>query len=293
MTNSLFIGLVTHPHSRFPVASSPDGLMGQLQHALECHGWSIKLTIESDNRIREGDLNLDRAHIRAAIGAEIDVEQRWWEFQHQHSLPMSNKVSLLLRKAYRMWRFAGPTQSSHKKGRSMLIRLANIEAAHLSLMTQAIESQAKWVLILEDDAESTNVTELAQQLAINVDRWNSESQPQYVNISDSFALADLNVDHNLDHIGRWDAVSNLYSARRPFTNTVCAILYRDEFLRQLLNALNEIPMQPIVPIDWKVNDAIMNLSHTGVLGPGDCYTVDPGPIRQASMHGYPWPSRES
>jgi len=52
-------------------------------------------------------------------------------------------------------------------------------------------------------------------------------------------------------------------------------------------------MQPIVPIDWKVNDAIMNLSHTGVLGPGDCYTVDPGPIRQASMHGYPWPSRES
>jgi len=175
----------------------------------------------------------------------------------------------------------------------MLMRLANIEAAHLSLMNQAIESRAKWVLILEDDAESTNVKELAQQLAIHMDAWNSDSQPQYVNISDSFALADLNLDHNLDRIGRWDAASTLYSARRPFTNTVCAVLYRSKFLRHLLKVLIEIPMQPIVPIDWKVNSAIMHMSQTGVLGPGDCYTIDPGPIRQASMHGYSQPCRES
>jgi hypothetical protein len=68
------------------------------------------------------------------------------------------------------------------------------------------------------------------------------------------------------------------------TNTVCAVLYRSTFLADLLPTLKDIPMEPIVPIDWKLNAALMQLVREGTIGDGDCFTLEPAPIRQSSMH---------
>jgi hypothetical protein len=43
-------------------------------------------------------------------------------------------------------------------------------------------------------------------------------------------------------------------------------------------------MQPIIPIDWKLNAALMQLVQEGSIGDGDCFTLEPAPIRQSSMH---------
>jgi hypothetical protein len=69
----------------------------------------------------------------------------------------------------------------------------------------------------------------------------------------------------------------------PVTNTVCAILYRTEFLMQLLDVWEALPMEPVVPIDWKLNRALMTLYQRGSLPPGSTWLVDPAPIIQMSM----------
>ena len=67
------------------------------------------------------------------------------------------------------------------------------------------------------------------------------------------------------------------------TNTVCAILYRAAFVRDLLAAMDALPMEPVVPIDWKLNLALMRMFDDGRLVAGDCWQVEPGPIDQLSM----------
>jgi len=52
-------------------------------------------------------------------------------------------------------------------------------------------------------------------------------------------------------------------AQRPVTNTVCAVLYRRSFLAHILAKLEDIPTYPVVPIDWKLNRALMNMNKFG------------------------------
>jgi hypothetical protein len=73
------------------------------------------------------------------------------------------------------------------------------------------------------------------------------------------------------------------AASRPVTNTVCAILYRATFLRDLVAEMESLPMTPVVPIDWKLNIALMNMFESGSLLNGDCWNVTPGPMDQLSM----------
>ena len=73
------------------------------------------------------------------------------------------------------------------------------------------------------------------------------------------------------------------SGRLPVTNTVCAILYRTSFLRELLAVWAELPVEPVIPIDWKLNKALMMLHGRGLLPAGSAWNVEPAPIVQMSM----------
>ena len=116
-----------------------------------------------------------------------------------------------------------------------------------------------------------------------------QRQPAYVNISQSFALDELGISDLLtvapDASWAGDAPRHILSSARPATNTVCAILYRGSFVRDLLAVTDALPMEPVVPIDWKLNLALMQMFSSGALGAGDCWFVDPAPIDQLSMRG--------
>jgi hypothetical protein len=166
----------------------------------------------------------------------------------------------------------------------MLMRLANIEASHLRLLHDAVESGSQWALILEDDAFAPDITALARALDQHLTTWAKETQPKFVNISQSFPLSELRLRSPLSDEGPWDSSSRILRAGVPFTNTVCAIVYRRDFLIDLNREMTRIPMEPIVPIDWKLNLAIMHLAEEGLLEPADCYAIEPAPILQGSMH---------
>jgi hypothetical protein len=107
-----------------------------------------------------------------------------------------------------------------------------------------------------------------------------------VNLSESFTPRELGIDHLLAHVVgcTWAGTRrrNVLVAERPVTNTVCAILYSSEFLHSLLEALEGLPIEPIVPIDWRLNEGLMALHDSGT-AIGACWMVEPAPIVQMSM----------
>jgi hypothetical protein len=60
-------------------------------------------------------------------------------------------------------------------------------------------------------------------------------------------------------------------------------MYHRDFLVHLINEFELIPSEPVVPIDWRLNKALMNLWNKGLIGSGDCWFVEPAPIDQLSM----------
>ena len=287
MDKTLFIGLVTHAGSRFPESSGKQGLMAQLAGALRPMGWHVVCATADRDEADESSLDTGRSAVRASICAELDAEARWFTFQRGRAPDPATRLVLRLRKVYRHWTYLRTATRASTAGRRMLLRLANIELSHMRLLREGANSGAQWILILEDDAITEDPYQLARDLDTHLTDWMDSQQPRYVNVSRSFPLSKLRLAAPLVDEGQWDATTRIVSSTIPFTNTVCAILYRNEFLQELVHEMDTIPMQPIVPIDWKLNLAIMNASSAGLLGPSDCYTLDPAPIVQGSMHQAP------
>ena len=294
MTPKLFIGLVTHSASRFAASQGELGLPRLLARELEVTTHQIGFTqvkIVSENLYDSNLLLLNRAQVLDSIAAELDVETRWRLYIRPEQSQGILRIFMRLRHVYRILRYAPPWARSddpNDKGRRMLTRLINIELAHISLLQQGLESEAEWVLILEDDASVDSVQDFAADLLRFISSTNtgdSQAQPMYVNISRSFKPSRLGITPLTTHVGHWSVGSEILASSQPVTNTVCAILYRRDFVEKVLGAFSHIPLSPVLPIDWKLNLAIMNLVSSGAMGAGDCWIVEPAPILQSSMHG--------
>lgn len=282
----VFVGLVTHPKSTYTASIGPDGLLTRLAKSLTTQDVLVRTSIHDQDLYVEHMLTLSQAEVVASINTELDVEEQWRRHVNQDASQIKLKIIMRLRRAYRRMRFAPPwnfTPAATRQGGAMLRRLVNIELAHMSLLRQAKEIEATWALILEDDAVIEDVEQFAADLAHFVSRNTDEVQPKYVNVSRSFSASQLQIGNHLTFIGEWNSSVAELSARIPLSNTVCAILYRGSFLPTLIHALDLIPLSPVLPIDWKLNAALLDLSARSELGQGDCWFLNPAPIVQGSM----------
>lgn len=285
----LFIGLVTYPGTRFPESAGPDGLASCIQSALAGRGVEALIGIRDDDEYSEAVLKIDRAAIERSIEAELATEGAWRRFLRGGggNARLRAEMFLRIRKRRRALLPDLTAQvSPDQPGARMVRRLVNIELAHMSLLREAAESRAAWALIIEDDAGAKDVQALAERIAHFMREWENTSQPKFVNISESFDAQTLGIEKLLTHVGQWNPGAEhfaMYSARLPVTNTVCAILYRAEFLHDLLAEMESIPVDPVIPIDWKLNQALMNLSRRGGVSEGDSWILIPAPIVQRSM----------
>lgn len=287
MPADLFLGLVTHPGTRFPHSSTPEGLLPRLAEAMTAAGIQTRLEVHATNDWTPEQLMIDRNTVDASIDAELDVESRWRTYVDP-SLPVWVLGPFMAaRRLYRRQKFLpghGRPVGVDDPGARMVQRLVNIELAHMALMRLAAASPSEWTLIAEDDAECPDVAALAADLASFMTERRHDQHPRYVNVSRSFGSRRLRIEGLLTQVGFWPrAGAQSFSTQRPITNTVCAVLYRTEFLRDLVATMDGIPIVPVIPIDWKLNEAIMRLHAAGDLGPGDCWLLDPAPIIQGSM----------
>ncbi len=215
---------------------------------------------------------------QASLTAQLQLERTWSRFLQRPATPRRWAITSArwLKRASQFVRSPGPEPTK---------RLINIELSHLELLRQGLASGADWIMILEDDAFSPDVSDCASGIAAII---TSESpRPKYVNISQSFTSAELGISHLLSPVSGavWHGPTSrrVQAAERPVTNTVCAIFYRVDFASELLSVMECLPMEPVVPIDWKLNQALMDMYSTGDIGAGDCWLVDPAPIVQMSM----------
>ena len=278
----LFIGVVSHEGSRFAVSQGPGGLAAVLAAQLRSLGQSVQVEVSTVDAYDPVQLPITRAMVRACLTAQVHLDRRWARYLGRARGPRWWATHGLrwVRRAEQLVRPPGP---------KLVERLLNIEMAHFALLRSGLAIGADWVLILEDDASSVDVVDCAAGLAWLMSSRADQRQPAYVNISQSFALDELGISDLLtvapDASWAGDAPRHILSSARPATNTVCAILYRGSFVRDLLAVTDALPMEPVVPIDWKLNLALMQMFSSGALGAGDCWFVDPAPIDQLSMRG--------
>ncbi len=292
MASNLFIGLVTHPASRFSDSSGPDGFVARLGAFVESSGGVATVRVNDRNDYDESLVVLDRDAVRESIDEEFRTESDWRAYLDGGAPGVRFRVTIALRHAARRLTLAPPwerTLPPEAPGVRMVRRLLNIELSHLSLLREAAGSGTEWTLLVEDDASPADLDRFAVDLEEFMARQGGAVQPLYVNLSESFGHQELGVSHLLSPVSTWGAqrgdAAAILSAERPVTNTVCAILYRTAFLADLVPALDAVPMTPVVPIDWKLNRALMDLHRAGRIGSGDCWTVSPAPLLQRSMHG--------
>lgn len=289
----LFVGLVTHPRSRFPDARTQDGLAARVANEARRLGWSVDSVVIDDDLLTDDVLTIDRHEVKASIKAELSVEAKWREYVAGRPLTTKERAVLVARKVKRHLDLAPPWQrdlTTESPGARMVRRLANIELAHLAVMREAAASGAAWTLILEDDAASAEPTTFAEDLGSFLQAHENTRQPSTVSLSESFTPAQLGIEHLLVPLTRGqgddqDQASSLlnwhlWAAKRPVTNTVCATLYRRDFLASLVDILEAIPLAPVVPIDFKLNEALMRVAPT--MQSGDCWLAHPAPLAQRS-----------
>ena len=301
---TLFIGLVTYPGTRFPDASGPTGLMETLAQALRAEGVEVTTAIAGDDAYDPAALPITSTVIEQSIDAELNVETSWHRFLNDGRMGMRRGIQFPLRRRSRRKRYlaqAGSTAIEADAGYRMVRRLINIELSHMQLLRAAVASGASWSLIIEDDAAANDLSALAGILRDLMSGENAERTSQaagqasnikdnqrlkYLNISESFTAQALGIEHLLQPVPSWnEAHPNFpaFESRLPVTNTVCAIAYDRDFLMTLLESMESIPTEPVIPIDWKLNQALMNLTSEGEIKPGDCWSMFPAPIVQRSM----------
>jgi hypothetical protein len=172
-------------------------------------------------------------------------------------------------------------------GSNAAVRLVNIDLSHLRLMTAALASHSDWVLVLEDDAGIDDVAMTARRLAWLIAALDP-TEVAFASLSESMSLDELGVAGLLQPATDIEVPPELgiglLRADRPITNTVCATLYRASYLQALRASILERGLVPIAPIDWRVNEAIMDLHASGALGSQSCVWVSPGIVLQRSMH---------
>ena len=268
----LFIGVVTYEGTRFPDSSTDAGLASSLAQLVP----NSLVEINSSNLWRPAFSPTGR-EARESLGAELRAEQHWARF-----LGYSSKPSFLARMAARWAMFAW--RSLRGFDATSVTRLMNIELSHLDLWKKAVQSDAELVLILEDDAGGGDIDDLAAGLK----GWlGAGLQPGFINMSTSFALDQLEASDLLDPDPSvtWSGTRDrtVLRARRPVTNTVCAVLYGREFLREFVDRWEAAPTSPVLPIDWKMNMILMDMFTAGIFVKHPVWWLEPAPIEQRSM----------
>ncbi len=169
------------------------------------------------------------------------------------------------------------------KYRLIMSREHNISESHISQFLDSIRSNFEFSLILEDDFRLNQ--DYSLELAINslLEFMKINSNVSVISVSESFSFSKLGISNVVSNI-QFNNL-NLYEATFPVTNTVSAMLYEREFLRQMLPYLFEYRKYRIIPIDHKINMALHQIYKKKNSESGFFYFMQPGLFIQDSIHG--------
>jgi hypothetical protein len=260
----LIVGLVTHPGSRFRAAG--EKTLHEVVMDAQRAGVTCDVVISDRNDADQVQYPIDRSIIVASGRYQAHLEERWRRY-HTHTwgggvLDQALTIAMAARRS-----LASPKD---------LIRLLNIDLSHLRVWRTTLALGARAALVLEDDAALT--TSGVGVLLADVMTHVADADVM-VNCSRSFDPHALGIDEVL-HDAPTTPTRDGHLLRRParaITNTVCANLYSATFLDGLIAFIDRQGLIPVAPIDWRVNEYLMDHPETGT------WWLDPPPFEQGSM----------
>ena len=277
----LLVGLVSHPTTRFVDSQGAEGFPARLASALEEIGIEVSSEKCMLNLFDPSLTPLTSQDVRASHAAQLEIRKHWHRYTSSGSPYLRRRLLQLFERLVRHVSKLNPVPIAS------IERLLNIELAHLHLLRSGLDANAQWILILEDDAFCHDIGDCALGIAGIIRNTASGSRPSYVSLSNSYSLEELGVDALMNPTSehRWHGTVDrvVMGALRPVTNTVCANLYRRSFVERLVEQLERLPLLPAIPIDWKLNQAIMAMFALGQIEKDDCWFIEPAPIDQRSM----------
>ena len=110
-----------------------------------------------------------------------------------------------------------------------------------------------------------------------------KSNASIISISESFSFLELGITSAVTN-SNFNQI-NLYESALPVTNTVSAMLYKTQFLKQILPYLLEYRKYRIIPIDHKINMALHQIYKIRKSESNFFYFMHPGLFIQKSIHG--------
>jgi hypothetical protein len=276
----LFVGVLTHAATKYTISHVDDFLA-----CLEKSDVRYSSSVSSEDLIDETWLDVTRKTSLRVAMSYANLRLRWYL-----SLPrVSIKIKGTLHTVFQLAISAKNLfpRSRFVATQKALIRLRNISLGHLQLWNQALDSNADWVLILEDDATPLDLGNLARDLVGVVDHLSEDGdlgRKVYCDISLSFSTAQLGINiSSTQSFATGDQL--LFSAPSPFTNTLCAVLMSRAFTDDLAKAISQYmnsPQTGYLPIDWLVNRHFLR-ARKGKVSIGKFFKLQPGLYVQGSL----------
>ncbi|WP_353485284.1 hypothetical protein [Haliscomenobacter sp.] len=283
-TPDLFLGLVTHQNSAFNSSGESTGALEGLAQQLRSAGLLVETLISDRDDYTSDNFPISADSLRSAAKAQSQLERDWRLFlisRAQFAAPTRFVKSFATRALYQLMvskRLAGTKGGGAAQAAKAYRRLLNIDLSHRRILEEGIKSGASLIVVLEDDA-SPLTSQKVQALA-DVIRLARTQGVDFVNLSESISVYDLGITRILD---RGIDISNDQGSRvialdTPVTNTVCANIYGSDFAVLLARYLSEDRLTPVIPIDWRLNQVMLDHPNT------QCWWVRPGLFLQRSMH---------
>lgn len=284
-TPDLFLGLVTHRNSAFNSSGESTKAIENLSLQLEGLGLIVETLISDRDEYSSENFPISTDALKSAAKAQSQLERDWRLFlisQARFPAPIRATKIVATQALYQLMLFKrsrGTKTASTSQAAKAYRRLINIDLSHRRILEEGLKSGAPMVVVLEDDASKLN-SHQAQALA-DVIRLARDQGVDFVNLSESISINDLGVTRILK---RGKIIASVHENQviamdTPVTNTVCANIYGSNFATLFASYLSEDRLTPVIPIDWRLNQVIMEHPETR------CWWTRPGLFLQRSMHG--------
>jgi hypothetical protein len=287
VSDSMFLGLITHPNSKYLSALGVHEKFINLAKDLKVHDFVV-----NDGNVT--DFTAEKIIIRDELlsifilfitllrtQTRILLKSRFSNLVLFifHIISGIYSICILIFKLI----FAQFHPTIHNNYKKIIARQHNISEAHINQLINSLNSKFKFSLILEDDFVLNGDYSINEALKSIIDFLNKDTPVQIISISESFN-PDLLGFKNVSVYTPFENL-HLFNLTTPVTNTVSAMFYKNEILSMLIPLLKSYRKYKIIPIDHKLNMAFAELCRREKFYLSMLSYVSPGLFIQGSIHG--------
>jgi hypothetical protein len=286
MSGSIFLGLITHSESKYLNTFGIHEKFANLTKELNVGLYSI-------HDINATDASLEKIIIRDEVISICMLLKSLMQTQLRILLKskLHNFVFFtyhVLSGIYSTMKLLFKLQLSvfslryNQEYRRMIARQHNISEAHITQLSNSLNSNLTYSLILEDDFIENRFYPINETLFKIVEFMDKTPDVKVLSISESFSPKLLGFDKISTNISFEDL--NFYNLLTPVTNTVSAMFYKSDILNQIIPILTSYRKYKIIPIDHKFNMAFVELGKFKKDNYLALSYLSPGLFIQGSIH---------